>query len=89
MADLIDDVIRMFAEAAPALKPDDVLRIEQRIRATWGGEQVYIGKRSAQGKVLRLADELREGVPLAQAISNAGLTTRTGYRLLSRRWRVR
>jgi hypothetical protein len=87
--DFIDDVLRIFVEAAPTLRSEQVAAIEQRIRLTWGGEDVYIGKRAAQGKVLRLAEELRAGVDLGQAMCNAGLSRRTGYRLLSRRWRVR
>lgn len=87
--DFLDEVMQVFAAAAPGLKPEDVVGIEQRVRATWGGNQVYIGKRAAQGKALRLGGELAAGVPLDQAIRNAGLTTRTGYRLLSRKWLLR
>ena len=87
--DFLEDVLRMFAEAAPNLAPTDVVRIEQRIRQVWGGDRVYICKAAAEGKALRLGDELAAGVPISQAMANAGLKRATGYRLLSRRWRVR
>lgn len=89
MPDILDDVMRLLSEQRPDLRPGDLVRVEQQARQIWGGSDVYIAKRTAQGKVLRLADELAAGAPIGQAIRDAGLSRRTGYRLLSRRWVVR
>lgn len=87
--EFFSDLMRQMREEFPELSPERAQRVEQRMRATWGGSEVYIAKRAAEGKARRLGAELASGTSLAQAIENAGLTRRTGYRILSRKWYVR
>jgi hypothetical protein len=87
--DFVDQLMAEILVQALELGPTQALAIERRIRTTWGGCEVYIGKKAAAGKVQRLGEELAAGTPLVQALENASLSRRHGYRALSRRWRFR
>lgn len=89
-----DDVVKGFMRellaAAPKLSTDDALKIEVRLREQWGGTRVYIGKATALGKAQRLGSALAAGAgSLREALATTGLSRRTGYRVLSRKWSIR
>jgi hypothetical protein len=88
-ADIINNFLQRLLELYPQTSAGDALRVEQQLRQQWGGAQVYVCKAAAEGKARRLAVSLAAGVPLAEAMAAAGCSRRTGYRLLTRRWRVR
>lgn len=88
-----DDIVHSFMREALQLKPamtvDEQMAIECRLRAIWGGARVYIGKAAALGKARRLGAELAAGASLRDAMGAAGLSRRSGYRVLSRKWSPR
>ncbi len=87
--DVLDELVRQILAAAPDIPPAAVQTAAARIRQDWGGERVYFKKAPAEGKALRLGTALAAGVPLTQACAEVGVSESYGYRLASRRWRVR
>ena len=64
-----------------------MLQLEVELRREYGGERAYVAKDSATLKTRVLASRLAAGTSLREAFDAAHCTRRTGYRLLSRRWR--
>lgn len=81
-------MVRLYA-LYPDIPPDQALQVEADLCRVWGSHRVYVNKAAAQGKALRLADLVSSGWALKDAMREAGVNRRTGYRLLSRRWYVR
>ncbi len=84
--DFVEKLMAQIRAAAPDLPSDRVSAIARQVRLDWGGSTVYIKKAPAEGKARSLGLTLAAGVPLAQAFADIGISRRTGYRLLSRRW---
>jgi hypothetical protein len=60
-------------------------RVELQIRQELGGETHYLPKAPARLKQQRLASALRSGANIKEAMRQAGVNERWGYRLLNRR----
>jgi hypothetical protein len=82
--DVIADLLRRIADLAP---PERMKLLEVEMRQAWGGERTYISKAPPTLKTWALAGSLAAGATLREAFDAAGCSRRTGYRLLSRRWR--
>ncbi|MBK7082274.1 MAG: hypothetical protein IPH55_16640 [Betaproteobacteria bacterium] len=82
--DIVHAFLRRLAQWAP---PDEVQRAELEFRQEWGGANVYVVKDSKALKTQALAGSLAAGASLREAFDIAGVSRRTGYRLLSGRCR--
>lgn len=89
--DLVADVIRAVVAVAgcPALTAKEVLTIETQVRERWGGSRVYIGRGAAIAKARCCGAALAAGATIREAFEQAGLTRRSGWRTLSRKWSIR
>jgi hypothetical protein len=87
--ELINHVMREVIAESPGMSPATALAIEARVRARWGGSRVYIGKGMSTGKARCLGAAIAAGASLRDAFAAAGLTSRSGWRTLSRKWSVR
>lgn len=82
VSDLLDVVQSVCATADPAT----LERLEQKLRADWGGRQVYIlQKRPIHERKHAALQDWRNGVPIAQASDAHGIDRSTLYRLINRR----
>lgn len=81
------DLVTSILSAAPDLSLERAHVIARRIRADVGG--AYLKKEPTAGKAFGLGTALAAGVPVIQAFAEIGVSRSTGYRLLSRRWKVR
>jgi hypothetical protein len=86
---IVDDFMRELFALYPQTSVAEALDVATRLHQTWGGERTYIPKAVATQKARALAAELAAGVPLAAAMRAAGVSRRTGYRLLARKWNIR
>jgi hypothetical protein len=82
--DILAAILREFAHDVSA---DELRAREARLRVAWGGARVYVSKDVPTLKTWALAGSLAAGATLREAFDAAGCSRRTGYRLLSRRWR--
>lgn len=84
MADALDKVLKRVFELIPA-----PLEVQQRVqcdlRQDLGGTEMgYIAKRTALRQAIAMGAQLQAGVPLGQAMRNAGCSRSTGYRILGK-----
>ena len=84
MADLLDRILQRVGDLAQV--PIDVRqRVEVEIRQELGGtDGGYIAKRPALRQAVAMGAQLQAGVPLGQAMRNAGCSRSTGYRILGK-----
>jgi len=87
--DVVKACMREMLAANPSMTARDALAVECRIREVWGGSKVYVCKGTALGKAFRLGADLAAGATLHEAFERVGLSRRSGYRALSRKWYVR
>jgi hypothetical protein len=85
----VDELMEVLQSTLSEMKPTEAQAVEQTIRQRWGGQKVYVDRALADQKARRLGAEIAAGKPIKQAIKDAGLSRRTGYRVLSRKWIVR
>lgn len=86
--DSVDHLMRELRRLEPQLKPDVARVLELGLRQTFGGSRLgYVRKDPSAGKACLLAVGLAAGESLREAFAHAGVGRRTGYRLLTRRWR--
>lgn len=96
MADIVDDFLTRLQALAPDTAAQLGQRLESELRQQWGGtERHYIRKgcqahprlsaAGAQQRAAALGNALRDGLPLEQAFSTAGVSRSAGFRLLKRR----
>lgn len=88
--DFLADLVRQFTAVAPELGParlDEIARaVDRHIRHDWGGCRPYIRKgNTPQQKTKALASALSTGAALGEVFAQAEVSTRHGYRLISRR----
>jgi hypothetical protein len=64
-----------------------MVALELEFENEWGGRRIHLHKRSKPQSDPKsvIAQALREGLPLAQAFSRAGVSRATGYRILALR----
>ena len=81
MAGFVEDIMqRMRAEAVPE---PIIQRIAGGIHQDWGGTEPYVSKRpSVTVKASKLGEAMQSRQPLAKCFKDAGVSRRTGYRLL-------
>ena len=85
VADILDRLLHALAQAAPGIAPEAILLTEATLRQEFGGcEGGYIAKRAPLQRAVKLGQHLQSGATLQQAISAAGCTKSTGYRIMSR-----
>lgn len=89
--DIVDDFIARLAAHAPAVAGELAPKLERELRAHWGGtERTYIRKfEHTARKTLRLGRALQSGQTLAEAFATAGMSRTTGFRHLSKPFKVR
>lgn len=80
---------RFVDELLEVIRSTPYEQLKDVIQQRWGGEQVYIERGTAERKVEALAAEIAKGTPVKDAMKAAGVSRRTGYRILSRKWKVR
>lgn len=85
----VDELMEGIASRCPSMSRKEARDIEEWIRLRWGGSREYIDRATAAKKLEKLAAELAKGTPIKEAVKTAGLSRRTGYRVLSRKWLVR
>ena len=86
MADIIDDFLTRLQQHVPSVPADALPKLEQTLRQTWGGTEPYVGKR--MNRVTRttlVAAGLRQQKSLKECLEFAGVSRRTGNRILSRK----
>ncbi len=84
--DIVRDIIDRFVCAVPEISVECAYRIEQDVRARWGGGHVYIARdpdRHARQEAVVHA--WRNGVPVQQVVTSLGIDRSTVYRLLRRK----
>lgn len=83
MADIVDDFLTRLVQHIPNTPPEVRLKLETGIRQTWGGTEPYVGKRlSRVTRTFLVANGLQRQRPLGEVFAQAGLSRRTGYRIL-------
>lgn len=84
--DFVTELLGLVESACGSIDRAALDRIEEQIRANWGGIDVYIPKRRPihERKNAALQD-WRNGVPIAQASDAHGIDRSTLYRLINRR----
>lgn len=85
----VDELLEVCKDTLSHLPPSEARALEAAIRQRFGGERVYVDRATAKTKTERLGEELAKGTPIKQAVKAAGLSRRSGYRVLSRKWNVR
>lgn len=84
MADIVDDFLTRLQQHIPNTTPELRMQLEVGIRQSWGGNEVYVGKRIS--KITRcsmVAVGLQHQRPLREVFAQAGVARRTGYRILA------
>lgn len=84
--DALDAIVEQLRAAVPDYPEQKLREAAFKIRRDMGGGSIYIKKATAEGKAFSLGNALAAGVPLTQAFADLGLSRRTGFRLLRRRW---
>lgn len=82
--DLILFLTRTLRELEPAVRPDVVGRLEERMRSHFGGERVYVAKPADRRVALRQARvlaRLRTGESVRDVARAMSLSVRTVYRI--------
>lgn len=84
--DFVTDLLGLVESACVSVDHAALARIEEQIRANWGGTDVYIPKKRpiCERKAAALQD-WRNGVPIAQASTAHGIDRSTLYRLINAR----
>lgn len=85
----VDELLEVLEARCPSASPAERREFERDIRQRWGGDRVYIDKATAAGKAQRLGAALAAGASLREAIEKAGLSRRSGYRVLSKKWVIK
>ena len=82
--DLILFLTRTLRELEPAVRPDVVGRLEERMRSHFGGERVYVAKPADRRVALRQARvlaRLGSGESVRDVARAMSLSVRTVYRI--------
>ena len=82
--DLILFLTRTLREIEPAVRPDVVGRLEERMRSHFGGERVYVAKPADRRVALRqerVLARLRTGESVRDVARAMSLSVRTVYRI--------
>lgn len=84
MADIVDDFLQRLSQAIPDASPEIRYQIETSIRQSWGGAKPYVAKRvGLSTRKALIGHALRQARPLAEVFAQAGVSRRTGYRILA------
>lgn len=83
MADIVDDFLQRLAAHIPDAPLEVRVKIESSLRQAWGGTEPYVGKRlSRSTRTTLVAHGLQRQRPLGEVFATAGVSRRTGYRIL-------
>jgi hypothetical protein len=83
MADIVSDFLDRLKAHAPDLPAAVPQTLECELRQHWGGNEVYVGKRvNRTVRAALVANGLRQRRPLGEVFAQAGVSRRTGYRIL-------
>lgn len=86
MVDIVDDFLCRLQQHIPDAAPEVRFAIETSIRKEWGGNKPYVRQApSMELRTFMVANGLRHAKPLADIFKSAGVSRRTGYRILSRK----
>lgn len=81
--DIVDDFLARLAQHVPDLPLESRAQLEKDVRGEWGGRKPYIAKQVNRiTRTTLLSCGLRQQLPLREVFAKAGVSTRTGYRLL-------
>jgi hypothetical protein len=83
MVDIVDDFLTRLQKHIPNATPEVRATLEREVRSEWGGNKLYVAKQlSRVTRTTLVANGLRQQRPLAEVFAMAGVSRRTGYRLL-------
>lgn len=83
MTGFVEELMQIVRLEAPDLPDRTVHRIAERVHQVHGGTEPYIAKRpSVKVKAVKLGEAMQSRQPLAKCFEAAGVSRRTGYRLL-------
>lgn len=83
MADIVSDFLDRLKAHVPDLPATVPHTLERELRHQWGGNEVYVGKRvNRQVRAALVANGLCQRRPLGEVFAQAGVSRRTGYRIL-------
>ena len=83
MADIVDDFLARLEKHVPDLPIESRAQLEKDVRTEWGGRKPYVAKQvNRLTRTTVIAHGLRQQLPLREVFSRAGVSTRTGFRLL-------
>jgi hypothetical protein len=86
MTDIIDDFLTRLANAAPHVDATVHRQLESELRQQWGGGKSYVAKQFSQATRVRImAESLQQRRSLAECFAQAGVSRRTGYRILGKK----
>lgn len=84
MADIVDDFLTRLVQHVPGVPPEARVQLETGLRQTWGGTEPYVGKRMSRiTRTTLVAQGLRQARPLGEVFAAAGVSRRSGYRILA------
>ena len=83
MVDIVDDFLQRLAQHLPDTPPEVRLTLEREVRSEWGGNKTYVAQKfSRVTRTGLVATGLRQRKSLKECFEYAGVSRRTGYRLL-------
>lgn len=84
MADIVDDFLIRLVQHVPSVPHEARVQLESGLRQAWGGTEPYVGKRMSRiTRTSLVAQGLRQARPLGEVFATAGVSRRSGYRILA------
>jgi truncated hemoglobin YjbI len=84
MADIVDDFLTRLVQHVPSVPHEARVQLESGLRQAWGGTEPYVGKRMSRiTRTTLVAQGLRQARPLGEVFATAGVSRRSGYRILA------
>jgi len=84
--DFVSELLEVVQSVCTTADRNTLDCLEQKVRESWGGRQVYIlQKRPIHERKIAALQDWRNGMPIAQASTAHGIDRSTLYRLINRR----
>lgn len=81
---LVENSLKDHWGGKRVLIPVDMVDLERGVRQVHGGTEPYVGKRMSRStRVSLVAQGLRQARPLGEVFATAGVSRRSGYRILA------
>ena len=83
MVSFVQDLMGRIKSEIPDAQPEALARIEVGVCRDWGGNNPYVIKKPTSATRIQMVSAgLRQQRPLAEVFAQAGVSRRTGYRIL-------